>query len=110
MSTQADRLTKLTSQLVGDVSRLPGVSLDQAGEQQLVQLLTDAFEAVGHIALGSYEVGHYGPEVLVTVKPNGRDAYVTGRPAELEVGMKSCGCGPGQSCHTCLPLPGGITF
>ena len=55
MSTQVDRLTKLTSQLVGDVVRLPGVTLDQAGEAQLVQLLTDAFEAVGLVALGEQE-------------------------------------------------------
>ena len=56
--TQVDRLTKLTSQLVGDIGRLPGVALDSAGEQQLVQLLTDAFEAVGLVALeGATEDG-----------------------------------------------------
>lgn len=56
MST-ADRLTKLTSQLVGDISRLPGVTLDAAGEQQLIQLLTDAMEAVGSVAIDNwYEV------------------------------------------------------
>ena len=99
--TTADRLTKLTSQLVGDIGRLPGVTLDTAGEQQLIQLLTDAMEEVGHIALSdSYtpaDSGYY-------------DKFVTGRPAELEIGAKSCGCGPGQSCHTCVPLPGGITL
>lgn len=51
-----DRLTKLTSQLVGDIARLPGVQLDSAGESQLVQLLTDAFEVVGHVALEEREV------------------------------------------------------
>lgn len=55
-STQADRLTKLTSQLVGDIGRLPGVALDAAGEAQLVQLLTDAFEAVGHLALDCHGI------------------------------------------------------
>lgn len=49
--TTVDKVTRLTSQLVGDISRLPGVQLDGAGEAQLVQLLTDAMEAVGHIAL-----------------------------------------------------------
>lgn len=53
--TQADRLTKLTSQLIGDIGRLPGVQLDSAGEQQLAQLLTDAFEAVGHVAIEGWE-------------------------------------------------------
>lgn len=61
MSTQADRLTKLTSQLVGDIGRLPGVTLDAAGESQLVQLLTDAFEAVGHLALESTLEGDKRP-------------------------------------------------
>lgn len=55
MSGQVDRLTAITSQLVGDISRLPGVTLDQAGESQLVQLLTDAFEVVGHVALDEGE-------------------------------------------------------
>ena len=53
--TVVDRLTKLTSQLVGDISRLEGVTLSSAGEQQLVQLLTDAFETVGLAALDEWE-------------------------------------------------------
>ena len=53
--TQVDRLTKLTSQLVGDIGRLEGVTLDSAAEQQLVQLLTDAFEAVGLVALDGWQ-------------------------------------------------------
>lgn len=68
--TQVDRLTRLTSQLVGDISRLPGVTLDQAGEQQLVQLLTDAFETVGLLALDEWEA--VNAPVPVTHVP-GRD-------------------------------------
>lgn len=49
--TTVDKLTRIISQLVGDISRLEGVQLTSAGEAQLVQLLTDAMEAVGHIAL-----------------------------------------------------------
>lgn len=49
--TKADRLVRITQQLVGDIGRLEGVTLDPAGEQQLIQLITDAFETVGHIAL-----------------------------------------------------------
>lgn len=60
MSAQADRLTAITSQLVGDISRLPGVTMDKATEGQLVQLLTDAFEQVGHIALDEQEIQEDG--------------------------------------------------
>lgn len=56
MSGQVDRMEKITSQLVGDIGRLPGVSLDKGGESQLVQLITDSFEVVGHIALDSQEI------------------------------------------------------
>lgn len=48
---QVDRLEKVVSQLIGDIAQLPGVTLDKAGEAQLGQLITDAFEQVGHIAL-----------------------------------------------------------
>lgn len=56
MSAQVDRMEKITSQLVGDIGRLEGVSLDKGGEAQLVQLLTDAFEHVGHVALDQQEI------------------------------------------------------
>lgn len=56
--TQVDKLTKITSQLVGDIGRLEGVTLNQASEGQLVQLLTDAFETVGHIALDRQPITH----------------------------------------------------
>jgi hypothetical protein len=46
-----DKIESLVHQLVGDISRLPGVVLDQGGEQQLAQLLLDAFEQVGEAAL-----------------------------------------------------------
>ena len=62
--TQVDRLTKLTSQLVGDIGRLEGVALDSAGEQQLVQLLTDAMEEVGYLALSTVAEG-YGTEAFL---------------------------------------------
>lgn len=55
MSAKADRLVGITQQLVGDISRLPGVTLDQGSEQQLVQLITDAFEQVGYIAINEFE-------------------------------------------------------
>lgn len=54
--TAADKLVRLTNQLIGDISRLPGVNLDSAGEQQLVQLITDAMEEVGRVAIDEYEV------------------------------------------------------
>jgi hypothetical protein len=56
--TTADKLTKLTSQLVGDIGRLPGVDLGPDGESQLVQLLTDAFETVGLLALDEWEAAN----------------------------------------------------
>lgn len=100
--TQVDRLTKLTSQLVGDISRLPGVTLDAAGESQLVQLLTDAFEQVGLVALDGWQTPDLFADGLPVVH------HIV--PVKADAGRKSCDCGPGQSCHTCLPLPGGITF
>lgn len=53
MSVKADRIIHITQQLVGDIGRLPGVVLSQGAEQQLVQLITDAFEQVGGVALDS---------------------------------------------------------
>lgn len=94
MSTQADRLVSLTQQLIGDIGRLEGVNLDKAGEAQLGQLLADAFEHVGGIALDD-GLADVHREVLYS----NTDTYV-----------KGCGCRSGESCHTCLPLPGGITF
>lgn len=73
--TAVDRMTSLTSQLVGDIGRLPGVQLDAVGEAQLVQLLTDAMEVVGHIALDTeQQSGDYQP----------------------------CRCGEYQTCSTCI--------
>jgi hypothetical protein len=53
--TRVDRLVGVVQLLVGDISRLPGVTLDSAGEQQLTQLIVDAFEVVGRIALDEWE-------------------------------------------------------
>lgn len=122
--TQADRLTKLTSQLVGDIGQLQGVTLDQATEQRLVQLLTDAFEEVGVIALNRAEQqsGDYQPcrcgeyETCATCLEAHRQFQQAKplSPTLLEPLYakhgKACGCGAEQSCHICLPLPGGITF
>ena len=60
--TQVNRLTKITSQLVGDIGRLEGVQLDQSSEAQLVQLLTDAFEQVGYVALDQADASLLGLE------------------------------------------------
>ena len=95
--TTVDKVTRLTSQLVGDISRLPGVQLDSAGEAQLVQLLTDAMEQVGLVALESWQT----PDLFADGPPITHHTILSD---------KACGCGPGQSCHSCLPLPGGITF
>ena len=75
--TTADKLTKITSQLIGDISRLPGAQLDSAGEAQLAQLLTDAFETVGHIALGQADESLLGPK-------------------------DPCRCGEYETCPTCI--------
>lgn len=76
MSTQADRLVSLTQQLIGDIGRLEGVNLDKAGEAQLGQLLTDAFETVGEIAItrDEQQSGDYQP----------------------------CRCGEYETCPTCI--------
>jgi hypothetical protein len=72
MSAQADKIEKILNQLVGDISRLPGVTLDQGGEAQLAQLLTDAFEQVGLVALDEWEA------VNAPVAASGTAARVTG--------------------------------
>lgn len=76
--TAADRLTKLTSQLIGDIGQLPGVQLDSAGEAQLVQLLTDAFETVGHLALEEWEAVN---KPAITADPATRQ--VTAHPGDV---------------------------
>lgn len=108
--TTVDKLTRLTQQLIGDISRLPGVTLDAAGEAQLAQLLTDAFETVGHIALDGWQTSDRfadGPPIAHHRIPTELELGIAGLQARHG---KACGCGLGQSCHTCLPLPGGITF
>lgn len=75
--TQADKLVRLTQQLVGDISRLPGVVLDSGGEAQLVQLITDAFEQVGLVALNEWEEVNK-PAVNVP-----RDTQVTAHPGDI---------------------------
>ena len=106
--TQADKLVHLTQQLVGDISRLPGVVLDSATEAQLVQLLTDAFEQVGNIALDGWTERPEGMYPTRICTPG--VACICCPPVPASNGHKACGCKSGQSCHTCLPLPGGITF
>lgn len=54
MSTQADKVIGIAQQLVGDIGRLPGVVLNSGAEAQLVQLITDAFEQVGGVALEGF--------------------------------------------------------
>ena len=49
-----DRVERLASQLLGDLNAVEGVTIDRhAADQQRLQLILDAFEQVGLIALGT---------------------------------------------------------
>lgn len=53
--TTTDKLTKLISQLAGDIRNLNGVTVAKDAEGQLVQLLTDAAEDIGKLAIDEFE-------------------------------------------------------
>jgi hypothetical protein len=55
--TTADRVTKLASQLLGDLDAVDTAAYDRAAaDQQKLQLIAEAFERVGEIALGQPQV------------------------------------------------------
>lgn len=77
--TTVDRVQKIASQLVGDIGQLPGVTLDTATEAQLVQLVLDAFEQVGVVALEKQELREDG-----------------------KLYEPPCRCGEYETCSTCI--------
>lgn len=56
------RITRIAQQLIGDLSRVPGLNLPADAEPQALQLIFDAFETVGLMAM---EVRRRYDEALV---------------------------------------------
>lgn len=106
------RISRLAGQLYADLKDVIG------NEQQALQVIADYFEKVGEVAVeADTPWGDADDELKATRTHDTRKILppLFGSDRQLDLAYhsntKSCGCiPPGQSCNTCVPLPGRLTF
>lgn len=61
LEEKVTRVSRIASQLLGDLNALPDVHISHRVDQRALQLILDAFEEVGVVAIESHEAERTEP-------------------------------------------------